>query len=164
MYKFLILIVSFIFLSCSNTDTNSTEKQNNELKNKEYVDSIKRVAVESERNRNLNKTRLKNLMLELANSEEAIGYFKTEIPVQKDNLEQLKLPKLLRTPAERENQIRNKIQEITDLENQLQEAELSQQELIRKINSTRQILGLKVAPKSSLKKELAETIDTFVEF
>lgn len=164
MFRFLMLIVTLAILSCSNIDSTRNEESNNHLENKEYVDSIKREAVANERDRIKNKTKLENLMLELANSEEAIRYFRTEIPVQKDNLEQLKKFKVGRTLTERESQIRNKIQEIADIENKLQEAEMSQQELIKKLNSTRKLLGLKEISKSSLKKELNEMNDTFVEF
>lgn len=153
MSRLLLFFVSLIAFSCSNSDTIQKEETNNELKNKEYVDSIKREAVSTERNRINNEGKLETLMLELANSEEGIAYYKTEIPVQKDKLEQIKIPKLLRTPAERENQIRNKIQEISALEENLQEALLSQDDLIRKINSTRNKLGLKSLSKTSLKIE-----------
>jgi hypothetical protein len=142
MKRILFLALPLFLFSCANNNSSDIEKKNADELKSQYEDSIKRAAVMEERSRVKNTEEMNELIAQLEGKTNIVKGLRVEIKVQEEKLENLKTPKLLRTPAERESQIRNQIYVIDDLKTQLSAEENELNSLINKINKMRSKLGL----------------------
>jgi hypothetical protein len=146
MKKWLFFTITIVLLSCGGTEQNQIDNKDLEVSKKEYEDSIRR----DERLKLKNKDEMNELTGILEGKINRIKSFKIELKVQEEKLEYLKTPKFLRTPQERETQIRNQMYQVEDLKNQLSSEEVELESLINRINKLRRKLGLKVLNNSEI--------------
>jgi chromosome segregation ATPase len=142
MKKILYLLPIIIIASCGQPEQAESDKLNDEINKKQYADSISRAAVKNERRRVELTSQMNDLLPQIIEINSRIKYITTEIEVQKDKLENIKLPKFLRAQSERETEIRNQLLKIEELKSEYNSELTNFKKLLQNINNLRQKLNL----------------------
>jgi len=155
--KSIIVLSTLIFIISCNNDKSESEKKQEELIKIQYVDSIRNSVIQQERKKSELTNEMNNLISQIEGKLNRIRMFEIESRVQEEKYESLKLPKLLRTPEERDQQLRNQLNLLDGLKTQIKNEKEEFENLIENINKIRVKLGLPKLRES----EVRETTDTF---
>lgn len=154
--KSIVILSTLIFLISCSDEKSESEKKQEELIKIQYVDSIRKSVIDSEREKSELTNKMNNLMSQIEGKQNRIKYYEVEVQTQEEKYEYLKTPKLFRTPQEREQQLRDQLYLLNELKSQLNKEEEEFVSLIEKINKIRIKLGLKELREN----EVSDIVDT----
>jgi hypothetical protein len=160
------LIFSLLVLgitSCGQSTQSETDKLKEEEIKKRYADSVSLAAVLNERHRVELTSQMNDLLPQIRETNSRINYIKTEIEVQKDKLENIKLPKFLRSQDEREMEIRNQLFKIDELNSNYNSELINLKMLLQNFNSFRQKLNLPLITNDDLASFLSNNERELIE-
>ena len=164
MKSIIILSTLIFFISCSNEKSESKKKQEELIKKEEelikqqYVDSIRKSVIDGERKKSELTNQMNELMSQIEGKLNRINYYEVEVQTQEEKYEYLRTPKFLRTPEEREQQLRNQLYLLNELKSQLNNEMEEFENLIEKINKIRVKLGLQKLRENDVKTFLTTDI------
>lgn len=120
MNKALVLILSILFACGPGAEEKARLQKAREDSIKMVTETATRLKIEKKL---ALAEQLKNEESVHEGQENRLSFLKTELEVQRDKLNQIKQPKFLRTPAEREQQLRQQILLIEQLERDLEDVQ-----------------------------------------
>ena len=163
MKNLLFFLVIIGVTSCGQSTQSESDKLKEEESKKQYADSVSLAAVLNERHRVELTSQMNALLPQIREINSRINYIKTEIEVQKDKLESIKLPKFLRSQDEREVEIRNQLLKIEELSSNYNSELINLKILLQNFNSFRQKLNLTKINNDDLSSFLSNNEVEFIE-
>jgi hypothetical protein len=142
MKNLVFFLVILAITSCGQSIQTESDKLKEEESKKRYADSVSLAAVLNERHRVELTSQMNNLLPQIREINININYIKTEIEVQKVKLEDIKLPKFLRSQDKREEEIRNQLLKIEELNDNYNSELINLKMLLQNFNTFRKKLKL----------------------
>jgi len=162
LFSTLVLFVSCSgVISCGNEKSESEKKQD-EINKSQYVDSIRNSVIEQERKKSELTNEMNIILYQIQGTLDRIRNNEVELVVQEEKYESLKLPKLLRTPEERDQQLREQLYLLEELKSQLENEKEEVVKKGKKLNQIRVKLGLPKLRENEI-REMSDTISPPVD-
>jgi len=156
-----------VFVSCSGVisfgnEKSESEKKQDEINKSQYVDSIRNSVIEQERKKSELTNEMNIILYQIQGTLDRIRNNEVELVVQEEKYESLKLPKLLRTPEERDQQLREQLYLLEELKSQLENEKEEVVKKGKKLNQIRVKLGLPKLRENEI-REMSDTISPPVD-
>jgi predicted RNase H-like nuclease (RuvC/YqgF family) len=163
MKNLVFFLVILAITSCDQSTQFESDKLKEEESKKPNTDSVSYAAVLNERKRVELTSQMNDLLPQIREINNNINYLKNEIEVQKDRLENIKLPKFLRSQEKREEEIRNQLLMIDELNSNYNSELINLKLLIQNFNSFRKKLKLPQINDDDLSFFLSNNVTEFNE-
>lgn len=163
MKNLVFFLVILAITSCDQSTQFESDKLKEEESKKRYTDSVSLAAVLNERKRVELTSQMNDLLPQIREINNNINYLKNEIEVQKDRLENIKLPKFLRSQGKREEEIRSQLLMIDELNSNYNSELINLKMLIQNFNSFRKKLNLPQINDDDLSFFLSNNVTEFNE-